>query len=269
MKKYSFLLMAIVFVFSSCKKSGDGASNTLLLSEVYRNAHLDLQITYSTEKWPLRYDEYGVVGNQSQLSLYILYEYGPNDLISKRKIFTPNDTLNNSYSLSYDNNNRLTRMDWLFPGNTLYNYRLYEYDQQNHVSKYTVKKGSDNANLTYNEYSYDGEGRLDSQKSYSWSTNKWVLNYEIDYTPAGKNVYAHWQKFMTYPADLMVADLVTESKHAIYYDNDGKVTADWTETATNRVLNNAGYVTKQTLTKHFTKPANADDIRTMEYSYIQ
>jgi hypothetical protein len=210
-----------------------------------------------------------VVASQPKLSLYVLYEYGPDDQISKRKIFTPNDTLNNWFVLSHDNAGRLTRMDWYLFSNTPYEYRIYEYDQQNRMSKYTVKNGANNATKTYVEYTYDDQGRLDFQKHSAWDTDKFKLTQEVDYVPAGKNVYKHWQKFMTYAGDLQVTELTSESVHTLLYDDNGKVTTDWTETATGRQYNGAGYLVKQTLTKVYTKPANPGGVRNLEYSYVQ
>src|SRR5688572_17525356 len=111
MKKYFFLsTVAILFLFS-CKKSGDGASNTLMIGEVISNGYLENEYQYSLDKKLIRINQYSVVASQAKLGLYMLYEYGPDNQISKRKIFTANDTLNNWYVLSHDNAGRLTRMD--------------------------------------------------------------------------------------------------------------------------------------------------------------
>ena len=202
MKKYFFLpVVALLFLFS-CKKSGDGASNTFMIGEVLTNGYLESEYQYALDKKLVRYNQYNVVASQAKLGLYVLYEYGPDDQISKRKIFTSNDTLNNWYVLSHDNAGRLTRMDWYAFGATVTEYRIYEYDQQNRMSKYTVKNGANNATKGYVEYTYDDQGRLDLQKHYSWDTDKFKLTQEVDYVPAGKNVYNHWQKFMTYAVGL-------------------------------------------------------------------
>lgn len=268
MKKYLLLsTVAILFLFS-CKKSGDGASNTLMIAEVISNGYLETEYQYSLDKNLVRYNQYGVVASQPKLSLYAVYEYGPDDQISKRKIFTANDTLNNWYVLSHDNAGRLTRMDWYWLG-TLHEYRIYEYDQQNRMIKYTVKNGANNATKSYIEYTYDDQGRLDLQKLYAWDTDKFRMTQEIDYVPAGKNVYKHWQKFMTYPGDLQVAELTSESMHVLNYDENGKVTTDYTETGTDRQYNGAGYLVKQTVNRVYVKPANPGTVKNLEYTYVQ
>lgn len=268
MKKYLFIPTVAILFFISCKKGSDGTSNTLMIGEVHSNGYLETEYLYSTDKLLMRYNQYSVVASQPKLTLYVLYEYGPDDQISKRKIFA-NDTLNNHYVLSHDNAGLLTRMDWYFPGTTLFEYRVYEYDQQGRMVKYTLKNGANNATKSYVEYTYDNEGRLDSQKHYVWDTNKFRLTHELDYVPAGKNVYKHWQKFMTYPGDLQVSELTSESVHGLYYDDNGKVTTDFTETATGRQYNSAGYLMKQTLTRTYVKPANPGNVRNLEYTYVQ
>jgi hypothetical protein len=269
MKKYLFLSTVIILFLFSCKKSGDGTSNTLMIGEVISNGYLETEYQYSLDKKLIRNNQYGVVASQPKLSLYVLYEYGPDDQISKRKIFSSNDTLNNWYVLSHDNAGRLTRMDWYLLGATVYEYRIYEYDQQNRMIKYTVKNGANNATKSYMEYTYDDQGRLDLQKNYTWYTDRFKLTQEIDYVPAGKNVYKHWQQFMTYAGDLQVTELTSESVHTLSYDEDGKVTADFTETATGRQYNNDGYLVKQTLTRVYVKPANPGNVKNLEYTYVQ
>ena len=269
MKKYFFLPVVAILFFFSCKKSGDGASNTFMIGEVLTNGYLESEYQYALDKKLVRYNQYNVVASQAKLGLYVLYEYGPDDQISKRKIFSSNDTLNNWYVLSHDNAGRLTRMDWYAFGATVTEYRIYEYDQQNRMSKYTVKNGANNATKGYVEYTYDDQGRLDLQKHYSWDTDKFKLTQEVDYVPAGKNVYNHWQKFMTYAGDLQVAQLTSESTHVLYYDDNGKVTTDYTTTATGRQYNGAGYLVRQTLTRVYIKPANPGNVANMEYTYVQ
>jgi hypothetical protein len=269
MKKYLFLPTIAILFLISCKKGGDGSSNTLMLAEVYSNGYLENEYQFSLDKLLIRHNQYTVVASQPKLVSYVLFEYGPDDQISKRKIFTANDTLNNWHVLSHDNAGLLTRMDWYLVAGTVTEYRIFEYDQQNRMTKYTIKNGGTNATKSYVEYTYDDQGRLDYQKHYSWDTDKFKLTQEFDYVPAGKNVYKHWQKFMTYPGDLQVSALTSESVHAISYDDNGKVTADWTETATGRQYNEAGYLVKQTLNKVYVKPANPGNVRNLEYNYVQ
>lgn len=268
MKKYFFHLIIACIAFSSCKKGGDDTSNTLLLAEVYTNGLLDNQYLYSSDKLLLRFNQFSVSGNQSILGLYVLYEYDQDGLIEKRKVFS-SDTLNNYYIHSYDNGKRLTRMDWLVSGNALYEYRLYEYDQQNRMIKYSIRNGGTDATKNYTEFVYDAQGLLDVQRSYVWKSNNFLLSQEVDYVPAGKNVYAHWQKFMTFAGDLLVSELTAESRHVRTFNDDGTVVSDYTETGTNRKYNGSGYLVSQTIKKIYVKPALAETVRNMEYTYIQ
>lgn len=266
MKKYILFLIAAIAALSSCKKSGDGTSNTLLLSEVYYNGFLDNEYIYAADGRMLRFNQYSVVGNQSKLGLYVLNEHDADGLVIKRKIFA-SDTLNNYYVLSYDNAKRLARMDWYLTANSLLEYRLYEYDQKDRIAKYTIKNGASNANKSYVEFIYDDQSRLDKQTHYTWKTNKWVKSIETDYTSTGKNPYGHWQKYMTYPSDMLVGELQADSRHTQNFDDDGNVTSDYTETATNKKYNGGGYVTSQTLTKTYVKPVSPNVVRNMEYFY--
>ena len=122
-----------------------------MIAEVISNGYLENEYQDSLDKKLVRYNQFIVVASQPKLNLYVVYEYGPDDQINKRKIFTPNDTLNNWYVLSHDNAGRLTRMDWYATGATLYEYRLYEYDQQDRMAKYTVKNGANNSTKSYME----------------------------------------------------------------------------------------------------------------------
>lgn len=267
MKKYlSPLLIVLLF---SCKKSGDGTSNTLLMAEIYRNGHLDNQYLWSADKDLLRFNEFSVSGNQSNLSLYVLYEYGPDGNMKHRKVFTPNDTLNNRYELMYDNGGRLSRMDWYFPGNTLYNYRLYEYDQEDRMKKVTEKKGGTNDNIAYTEYTYDEEGRMINSQRFSWATDKWRKTQDHDYMTTGKNVYEHWQKFMSMPTDMYVNELTMASKRIRLYTGDGDVGTDYKDSATNKKYNGSGYLVSQTITRYYTKPVQSNVVWELEYIYLQ
>lgn len=266
MKKNILILASCIVVLASCKKGGDGLSNTLMLGEVYRNGHLDAEYIYTTDKDLVRHNEYNAAGNQSVLYLYVLYEY-TGGLISKRKTFA-SDTLNNFHTLTYDNANRLSRMDWHVFGPGSQEYRLYEYNAEGLVSKYTIKSTSSNKTKSYVEFTYDNEGRLTNQKNYSWQTDHFFLFSNVDFTPAGKNVYKHWQKFKTYPSDLWIAELSAEVRHVTNYNDAGTATSDWTETSTNRQYNSAGYLVKQTVTKTYVKPANPSEVRQMEYNYV-
>jgi hypothetical protein len=269
MKKNIFLLISCFFALASCKKSGDGLSNTLMIGEVYRNGHLDAELIYAADKRLIRYNEYSVHDNQSVMGLYSLYEYGPGGQVAKRKVLTSGDTLNNYYLLTYDNSDQLSRFDWYIFGSELAEYRLFEYDQQGRISKYTTKSGKYHTDKNYSEFTYDEQGRLTNQKHYTWNTDKFYLSSNVDFTPAGKNVYVHWKKFKMNPSDFWIGELNAESRHTVNFKSDGEVLADVLETGTNRQYNGAGYLIKQTVTKTYNKPAFETEVRSMEYVYVQ
>ena len=267
MKKSLVALLALSFTIA-CQKSGDGTSNTLFLSEVYKNGQLDIAYLFSTQRQLLQQNDYVVNNGQSNLALYATYEYGPNGYIKHRKIFTANDTLNNRYELTYDNSNRLSRMDWIWTANVAHDYRVYEYDPENRITKITEKLSATNANQAYSEYEYDDQGRLKAQHRYYWQSNKWVKNYDYEFIPAGKNVYNHWQKFMTSPFDFYRSELNYASRKAWFYDNSGNVTTEYKDSATEKQYNGSGYLVKQKITRSYTKPVKPDEITEMQYDYI-
>jgi hypothetical protein len=268
MKKNLLLLMAGILVFISCKKGGDGTSNTLMLAEVYKNGLLEVEYIYSTDKKMVRYDEYSVSGNQSNLFLYVLLDYGANGKPAKWKIFTPNDTLNNWYDLYYDAQARVSRSDRWFNSSIL-SYKLIEYDTQDRYSKITEKNGSTNANIYYTTYTYDDQSRLTAQQRYFWSSNKWNLDLDYTYVPAGKNVYDHFQPYTLSPTDMYRSELNMASKHVVDYDNTGNVTSEYSDSTTNKKYNSSSFLVSQTITRKWIKPVKADEVWEMEYVYVQ
>lgn len=267
MKKHFLLMIASFVLAMSCKKSGDGLSNTLMLGEVYKNGLLEAEYFYSNKKL-VRQNQYNVSNSQGKLSLYILYEYDQNDKIEKKKIFAPNDTLNNTTVFSYDNAARISRTDFQFNG-TLFYYTLYEYDAQNRFEKITDKDGGNNANQDYTQYAYDNEGRLTSQQQFIWHMNTWKKSSYITYIPAGKNTYAHWQSYTISPFDMYRSELNMASKQTLGYDNNETLTTERKDSAHNKQYNGAGYLISQTITRKYIKPAKADEVFEMEYKYVQ
>lgn len=269
MKKNILLLTGCMIALASCKKTGDGLSNTLMIGEVIRNGILESSYTWTTDNLLIRQNEYGSSGGQSVLFLYVTCAYDADGKMTDRKIFTPNDTLNNRYELFYDVQGRLSRVDYFFPGNTINNYRIYEYDQQNRIIKYTQKNGSSNKSEAYNEYAYDNEGRLTMQRRFIWNSDKWKKTYEYEIIPAGKNVYDHWQKFMTLPTEFDRIELNMASKHVITYDLSENVASDYIDSAANRQYNGSGYLTSHQVTRTWNKPVKPQENWQLQYNYVQ
>jgi hypothetical protein len=268
MKKISILLAACLIVFASCKKSGDGTSNTLMIGEVLRNSILSQKYTWSSDNQLIRYNEYSSSNGQSILFLYATSEYDADGNMKHRKIFTPNDTLNNRFEMFYDAAGRLTRVDYFFPGNTLNHYRIYEYDAQDRIIKYTQKDKSNKAEA-YNEYAYDNEGRLTMQRRFFWNSDKWKKNYEYEYVTTGKNAYEHWEKFMQLPTDLSRSELNMASRHVITYDLSENESNNYIDSATEKQYNSSGYLVKQKITRTWTKPVKPVESWEMQYNYVQ
>ncbi len=272
-KFITFFLLAGFFGLVGCRKEqskmAEVSSDQLLLSKRIINGSLQEEFIYGLDKKLLRHDSYNIINNQSYFSRYTQYDYNASQRVSQVKMFSNDDTLNNTIIVKYAGNGKISGTDHIHAGSmvqqTSFNYNTLQ--QLIRISEISPSTGQVTA---YTDYTYDDGGRINSSKRYHKSLNQFKLGTEIYFeNDVNMNLYAHWNKFRLFPHDMAVIEIMYKSMHVIDYDAAGSVFMDYTMTATEKIYNEAGYVVRKKVNVEYLQPANPDQERVIDYVYVK
>jgi hypothetical protein len=245
MKKIVILFLLCGIIFSCHKDKSSG--NPILISKIYQDGLLEREYFYSADRKPVRRNLYDVSNGQSTLAGFRLYEYSTDGLMSAVTNFSASNTFQNKYSLQYDNNKQLTRMNDLNSMNALQFYYLFDYDVQGNLTSYTLYNANTNKKTTDAFYSYTPEGTISMIKRHSFIPAQ-VLHDSANYVFENKKFPSHWVYFEALPFVALPngeGDLYYMScKSSLYYYVDAPPLIT-TRTFSEKEFNSAGLPVKQ------------------------
>ncbi|MEO8406229.1 MAG: hypothetical protein ABI480_16590 [Chitinophagaceae bacterium] len=245
MKKTLIYFFALLF-FVSCQKDKEPAKQ-LYLSKIFTDALLSSEYIYSSDKKPIRFNNYSTNTNQSVLNSFSLYGYSSEGLLSDVTIFTDDNQFNTKYTLEYDAGKRPVRMDVRDADNNITFYYLMDYGANNELSKYTLYKAGTNKKNVECFYTYDAKGTVSQVKRYNYPVNTAVLRDTATFSFSSR-IPSHWKNFealtlISLPnGNSDFTDLVCNGYNYTYIDAPPTITK---VTYANRVYNKDGYLTKQ------------------------
>lgn len=250
MKKICFIIWLAAFA-ASCKKEGSGSgSGKLLLAKEFRNDLLEGEYIYNTAGKLVRVNFFATGGGLSTLSTYRLYQYDNNGKISEVVHYSKdhNPTVRRVYA--YDANGKVSRIDeaTAFLGSSdldiMDYFEVYTYDAAGLLENMTRRL----TNYTmhhYTDYTYDNKGSLTGYESWYLDNGNMVLKQKSVVGPGNKIMPNHWKEMMLTPTDFSMHYLYDDThKYTSYWSGPANVT-DWS--FINRLYNDQGYVTSQTL----------------------
>jgi hypothetical protein len=269
-KKTVLALLAGILLLA-CKKD-HSSGKQFLLSKVYEDGLLKLEYIYSSDKKPLRRNNYNTNSVQSVFNGFWLYQFSNTGLLEEATDFTKNSQFINKYTLQYDVNNRLTRMNELAGDNSIQYYYLYDYNALNHLTGYSLYNGGTNKKTIDAEFGYSADGKIAYTKRYTYLSGTSL--YDSSTFVFEKNDFpSWWSYFELLPAialpngDRTFFDMNLSSQYYYYNNAPPGIT---NITYTNKMYNNAGLLIKQQVSSEITTigpPVIKSVEKTYEYIY--
>lgn len=272
LKQVMIVMIAVGFL-ASCRKditsAGIQDKQELLLSRKYTGNELEAEYIYSLGRDLVRKNFYTNMNGQPVIHRYTIYEYNNENKIGEARLYMSNAQLNNLNIFTYGNNNKVIRSDYYTQAGLSLIY-LFHYNSLNQLVKISEINPVMFQTVNYREYSYDGLGRLQSERLYNLYNNQFKLNIELRYQEqTDPSVYKHWNIFQHYPTDFFVQEMTAGKIQHFSYDLNGNMEGHSIRTYSNRQYNTAGLLVQQTLTVKFTLPAMPDEVVTEKFEYVE
>ena len=271
MKKIMLLLVCAALL-AACKKNAD-SPKTILLSKILVDGHTETEYTYNSagkltaEK---SYDEH------SPFALVYRTEYiydAAGNLKESKTYNMPSNELKNHNVFTLDAQGRIARtayysVDGALPG-TFSTYIDNEYNANGRVSKQTWKD-EDEKVQTYRLLQYYPNGNMrNSETWYQWGGPVAEKQWASSYGPSDTSLPASFYSVKAYPVNFYLNYMTSSYLVHYTYDDDGQVSGQWREDISNRQFNARGLVTQQTITRKQIKPAGSEDVRVLEFEYVE
>ena len=270
------IIKLVVFIFGisiflfSCKK--DKSQPKLLLSKVFRDGLLENEYIYDNDKKVIRKNRYNVGQGQSSLVTFRLYNYNAEGLVSEITDFTASNQFSDKYSILYDVNKRVTRLNQKKSDNSIKFYYVLEYDAAGKLSKYSLYSQSNDEKTVDAQFSYTTDGFLSKIIRRSF-INGAPAKLDSTTFSVNKKLPDHWNYyemllvFNSPFSDRTFFDMITNSSFYYRYDAPPQK-AD--RVFTNKIYNDVGYPVKQTLTTTAVDIGPATITNTeLSYEYIE
>lgn len=197
MKQLLYLLVVCTVVFGCHKDKPSG--NPVLLSKIFKDGLLEREYFYSADRKPVRRNLYDVNNGQSVLSIFRLYEYSAEGLlVTVTDFVATNNNFQNKYSLQYDDNKRLTRMNDLSSTNVIQFYYLFDYDAQGNMIHYSLYSTDANKKTVDAFYTYTTQGTISKIVRYNFMPAQ-VMRDSATYVFENKKIPSHWVYFEALP----------------------------------------------------------------------
>lgn len=269
MNKLLFLLVSCL-LFYGCKKN-DSPGNPILISKIFEDGLLAYQYTYSLDRKPIRRDYFNTSSGQSVPGGFRIYEYTADGLLSSVTDFNKNNGFNNKYSLQYDLNKRITRMNDLAADNSEQFYYLFDYNADGKLSQYALYNSSTSKKNLEAKFSYVGN-QISKIIRTSFLNIMPTMYDSTTFTFTDKTFPPHWSHFETLSfvalpnGDNSLFDMITKGFFRYYVDAPpSKATYTYTE----QVYNSTGLPVKQRISFESQYISVNTGTREVTYEYIQ
>ena len=270
--KIILLLLSVLMLFIGCKKDKTSARE-FYLSKSFRNGLLQKEFVYSSDKKPLRKNNYSTNLGQSTFSGFRLYQYGGNGLLNEVMDFNDNSQLSSKYTLEYDVNGSLTRLDdRAADDDHVQYYYLFSYNAEGKMSKYALYNANGNKKNIEATLSYDAAGNPVKMIRMSFLNPAPTLYDSTTYS-FDKKLPSHWNYYEIIPViglsigeDLFTNMICTGSYR--YYVDAPPAKTD--KALSNKIYNGDGYLIKQNITTkgEYIGPATITN-EEMTYEYVE
>jgi YD repeat-containing protein len=145
----------------------------------------------------------------------------------------------------------------------------YEYNAHGRVSKQTWRD-EDEAIQTYRLMQYYPNGNMRTSEAWlQYSGPPAKKGWASSYGPSDTTLPASFYAVKAYPVNFYFSDMTSSYIIHYSYDENGKVDGQRREEMSGRQFNARGLVTQVTITSKQIIPAGPEDVRLLQFEYIE
>jgi YD repeat-containing protein len=270
MKKIILFLICAALL-AACKKNGS-SPKTILLSKTLVDGHLETEFTYNsngqlvTENY---YDE------QSPFALSYRSEYiydAAGNLKEMKGYDMPANKLNQHNVFTVDAQGRMVRNTYYSVNGlaeTFSTHIDFTYNPKGRVIKQIWRDEDENIE-TWRNMEYYPNGNMRTSESWlQYGGPPAEKGWASSYGPSDTTLPASFYAVKAYPVNFYFSYMTSSYIIHYTYDENGKVDGQWREEMTGKQFNARGLVTQETITRKQIIPAGSEDVRVLQFEYIE
>jgi len=267
---YECLFLLTSFFFMSCKDDpAPSVSVETVLSKVFVDGQLEREYKYNSGKQLEQMLQYKTT--TGQLTSYVEFEYDTRGFLQNETAYNSDGKPTGRTQYLKDADGRFISSEYRplvgTDSGKVTSRKTFEYNEKGLISKQAWNDPDTQEEESYQVYFYFPNGNLERYE-YFWTVapvpEKAV---EASYSPAGQPLPESLSRLMASPINLSLYNFVAEKIEYEIFDTALASAAEYHELITDRVYDNDGFVTEQTITSKYIAPASPDDVIKMTYEY--
>ncbi len=276
-KNYKLLTAAVLILIGivSCKNDPEPSLpeevKETVLSKVFVDGKLEQEFLYNADGHLAQIDVYNLT--TGEVSFSTQFEYDNSGLLqneislnaegkpTSHKLYTKNadgEFVSSQFKvLTGTDSGKVTIIN------------KFQYNEAGLLSKESWHDPETEVEESYRSYSYYANGNLE-RSEYYWGANpETKKTYEVRYSPAGQALPESISKRRGYPVHFTLYMLVAEKIESENFDTPISNPYESHQVISDRIFNEEGLVTKQTVTYKYILPEKPDEVIEMMYEYIE
>lgn len=276
-KNYELLTTAVLILIgiASCKNDPEPLPleevKETVLSKVFVDGKLEQEFLYNADKQLAQIDVYNLT--TGVISFSTQFEYDNSGLLQKEISLNAEGkpTSHKQYTKNADGEFVSSQFKVLTGADsgkvTILN--KFFYNEAGLLNKESWHDPETEEEESYRTYLYYPNGNLE-RSEYYWGANlETEKTYEVRYSPAGNALPESISRRRGYPVHFTLYMLVAEKIESENFDTPVSTPYESHQVISDRVFNEEGLVTKQTVTHKHILPEKPDEVVEMMYEYIE